>query len=136
MNPRLRKWLKFTLRWGIAVFGIDPQGRFTRRPLWKKAFRRYCRLENIHVRSGRAVITNPDNGSVRLHDLRTDRELGSPSQVLRDDLVFPHGAKISPDGNLLLVSDNGIEVVNHRVRWKSFVAPRRDRLILFKRQPA
>jgi uncharacterized protein (TIRG00374 family) len=22
MNPRLRKWLKFTLRWGIAVFGI------------------------------------------------------------------------------------------------------------------
>ena len=125
-----------TTRNGIALFGIDSHGRFTRRPLWKKVFRRYCRLENIHVRDGRAVITNPDNGSVRLHDLRTDQELRAPSQVLRDDLVFPHGAKMSPDGNLLLVSDNGIEVVNHQVRWKSFVAPRKDRLVLFKRQPA
>ena len=47
-----------------------------------------------------------------------------------------HGAKLSPDGNLLVVTDNGIEIVDHRVQWKSFVSPRKDRLVVFKLQAA
>ena len=125
-----------TSRNGIAVFGIDEQGRFTRRPLWKKVFREFCRLENIHVRGDRAVVTNADGGRVQLHDLRSDAAFEAPLQVLSEALVFPHGAKMSPDGNLLVVTDNGIRVVDHKVRWNSFVSPRRDRLLVFKLQAA
>jgi hypothetical protein len=121
---------------GIAMFSIDQQGRLGRRPLWRAVFRKFCRLENIHVRGRWAVVTNPDDGCVELHDLRADRAFERPLQVLRDSLVFPHGVKMSPDGNLLLVSDFGLEVVDHEVRWESFVSPRSDRLVLFERQPA
>jgi 6-phosphogluconolactonase (cycloisomerase 2 family) len=125
-----------TSRNGIAVFGIDEQGRFTRRPLWKKVFREFCRLENIHVLGDRAVVTNPDSGCIQVHDLRRDDAFESPLQVVGEPLVFPHGAKMSPDGNLLVVTDFGIEVIDHRVLWKSFVSPRKDRLAVFKLQPA
>ncbi len=125
-----------TSRNGIAVFGIDRQGHFTRGPLWKKTFREFCRLENIHVRGDRAAVVDADAGCVRLYDLRRDSAFEAPLQVLSDSLVFPHGAKISPDGTLLVVTDNGIEVVDHEVQWKSFVFPRKDRLVLFKLQSA
>ena len=138
---RLKNTISFGLRGatsrnGIAVFGIDRQGHFTRRPLWKKAFREFCRLENIHVRGDRAVVVDADAGCVRLHDLRGENAFDAPLQILSESLVFPHGAKISPDGNLLVVTDNGIEVVNHEVQWKSFVSPRKDRLVVFKLQAA
>jgi hypothetical protein len=118
----------------VALFSIDQQGRIGRRPLWREVFRKYCRLENIHVRDGWAVITNPDDGCVELHDLRANRPFQRPVQMLRDSLVFPHGAKLSPDGNTVVVSDFGLEVVDHKIRWKSFVSPRSDRLVLFERQ--
>jgi hypothetical protein len=122
-----------TSRNGIAMFAIDAHGRFGRRPLWRAVFSKFCRLENIHVRGEWAVLSNPDDGCVQLHDLQRDRAFQRPQQVLRDSLVFPHGAKMSPDGSLLLVSDNGLEVVDHEVRWKSFVSPRSDGLVLFER---
>ncbi len=125
-----------TSRNGIAVFGIDQQGRFSRKPLWRKVFREFCRLESIHVRGDRAVVTNPDSGCVELYDLRGADAFKTPLQVLSEALVFPHGAKMSPDGNLLVVTDNGIDVIDHQVQWKSFVSPRKDRLAVFKRQPA
>jgi hypothetical protein len=125
-----------TTRNGIAMFSIDQQGRFGRRPLWRTVFQKYCRLENIHVRGGWAVVSNPDDGCVQLHDLQKDRAFQRPLQVLRDRLVFPHAAKMSPDGDLLLVSDNGIQIVNHEVQWRSFVSPRSDGLVVFARQPA
>ena len=138
---RIKNTISFGLRSspgrnGIAVFGIDDQGRFTRGPLWKKVFREFCRLENVHVHGDRAVVSNPDSHCVQLHDLRSDHSLGAPSQVLSETLVFPHGAKISPDGNLLVVTDFGIETVGHKVQWTSFVSPRKDRLVVFKLQSA
>jgi len=121
---------------GIAVFGIDPLGRFTRNPLLKKIFRRYCRLENIHVCGNLAVVTNPGSACVQLYDLRCPDAFEAPLQVIRDALLFPHGAKLSPDGNLLVVTDNGIQSVNHRPQWGTFVSPRMDRLVVYKLQPA
>ena len=125
-----------TTRNGIAMFSIDQQGRFGERPLWRAVFHKFCRLENIHVRGGLAVVSNADEGCVQVYDLRRDRAFRRPVQVLRDGLVFPHGAKLSADGSLLLVSDNGLEVVDHEVRWRSFVSPRSDGLVLFERQPS
>ena len=121
---------------GIAVFGIDPQGRFTRRPLWKKISRRFCRLENIHVRGDCAVITDADGGCVQLYDMRNADPFETPVQVLSDSLVFPHGAKISPDGKLLVVTNFGIENVDHLPKWRSFVSPRNDHIAVFKLQAA
>ena len=125
-----------TSRNGIAVFGIDRQGRFTRSPVRKSVFRKFCRLENIHVRADHAVVTNADGGCVLLYEIQHDDAFAAPLQVLSDPLVFPHGAKLSPDGNLLVVADNGIGNVDHQVRWKSFVFPRKDRLVVFKLQAA
>ncbi len=125
-----------TSRNGIVVFGIDRQGRFTRRPLQKKVFSEFCRLENIHLCGWRAVVTDPDKGCVMVYDLRRDDTFATPAQVLRSGFVFPHGAKLSPDGELLVVTDNGIDSVDHRVKWKSFVSPRKDGLVVFKLQAA
>lgn len=125
-----------TSRNGIAVFGIDRHGHFTRGPLWKKTIREFCRLENIHVRGDRAAVVDSDAGCVRLLDLREDNAFNAPLQVVSDSLVFPHGAKLSPDGTLLVVTDFGIDIVDHAVRWKSFVSPRKDRLVVFKLQSA
>ncbi len=119
---------------GIAVFSIDQRGRFSSKPLWKKIFRTHCRLENIHIQGNRALVTNPDGGCIQLYDLRKNRPFDSPPQVIGDNLVFPHGAKISPDGQQLLVSDNGIDTVDHQPLWTTFVSPRRDRLLIFKIQ--
>lgn len=125
-----------TWRNGIAAFGIDSQGRFTRRPLWKKIFGEFCRLENVHVCGDRAVITDPISGRIYLYDLRNEDAFEAPSHVLAEDLVFPHGAKISPDGKRLVVTDDGIEVVNRVIHWDSFVSPRKDRLVVFDLQAA
>lgn len=125
-----------TTRNGIAVFGVDRRGRFTQRPLRKKVFPEFCRLENIHVSGGRAVVTNADGGYVMVYDLQRESVFGAPAQVLRDCFAFPHGAKLSPDGKLLVVTDNGLVNANHRVQWNSFVSPRKDGVVVFKSQPA
>lgn len=119
---------------GLVKFAIDARGRFSRQPVWTKVWRTFCRLENIHVHGDRAVVTDPDAGCVRLYDLRRDPGFSQPVQEIRDPLVFPHGAKFSPDGEWLLVSDNGIPVVNHDPQWRAFVSPRQDRLLLFRPQ--
>jgi len=117
---------------GIAVFGIDQQGRFSRKPLWKKVFGTFCRLENIHIQGDRAVVTNPADGCVQLYDLRKNRAFDRPLQVIRNAFVFPHGAKISPDGKKLVVTDNGIDTIDHEPQWTTFASPRRDHLVIFK----
>jgi hypothetical protein len=125
-----------TSRNGVAVFGIDKKGRFTRRPLWNKVFDEFCRLENIHICGHQAVVTDAVTGRVLVYDLRRERPFEAAAQVIADPLVFPHGVKFSPDGTQMVVTDNGLEVVNNDVRWNSWVSPRSDRLVVFKRQAA
>jgi hypothetical protein len=121
---------------GLAIFGIDAAGRFTPVPTWKRVERGFCRLENIHVLDGNAAVTDPAAGTVMIYDLQLDARLTKPVQVIRGDLAFPHGAKLSPDGTLLLVSDNGITTIGHTPQWRSFTSPRKDRLMIYRRQPA
>lgn len=121
---------------GIAVFGIDREGRFTRKPLWKKITRRFCRLENVDIRGNYAVVTDAEGGCVLLYDLKRDDRFETPLQVIRESFVFPHGVKLSPDGNLLVVADGGIETIDHDPQWRTFVSPRMDHLAVFKLQSA
>lgn len=121
-----------TRRNGIVAFGIDQKGRFTRRPIWARVFTSFCRLESIHIRAAQAVVANASAGCVHIYDLREKDTFAVPAEILSETLVFPHGAKLSPDGTLLVVGDNGVEVVKNRVRWGSYVSPRMDRLVVFK----
>lgn len=130
-NTLSRGHLGRTWRNGIAVFGIDPAGRFTRTPLRTKVFDEYCRLENIQIRGHHAVVTDTMSGRVFCYDLQSDPAFTAPQQVLTDGLVFPHGVCFSPDGRTLVVTDYGIQVVNRKVHWRSFVEPRKDRIVLF-----
>ena len=125
-----------TWRNGIAVFGVDERGHFTTKPRWKKLFGKSSRLENIHIRGGLAVVTNPIGRCVYVYDLGSSRPFESPAHVLSEDLVFPHGAKMSPDGAKLVVTDDGIEVIDGVIHWGSFVSPRKDRLVVFDLVPA
>ncbi len=119
---------------GLAKFAIDHRGRISRRPVWSRSYRSFCRLENIDVCDGLAVVTNPDGACVRIYDLQRDPDFAEPVQEIREGLAFPHGAKFSPDGTMLVVSDNGIACVDHVAQWRQFVSPRRDRLLLFRRR--
>lgn len=119
---------------GLAVFGIDALGRFTPAPLWKRVERRFCRLENIDVLGHDAVVADPDGGTVSLYNLRRDRGFRRPVQVIRGDLAFPHGARFSPDGALLLIADNGITTIDHVPQWRTFASPRKDRLLVYLRE--
>jgi hypothetical protein len=121
---------------GIAIFGIDAEGRFTKKPLWKTLKGGPRRLENIHVLADSAVVTDPATGNVTIYDLRLDKSFSKPVQVIQNDLAFPHGAKFSPDGTLLLVADNGLEKIDHLPQWFSFTSPRKDRLLIYQRQSA
>jgi sugar lactone lactonase YvrE len=119
---------------GMAVFGIDQRGGLTPRPLWKKVERRFCRLENIHIVGDCGIITNPDSACVEVYDVRRDPGFRKPVQIITDSLCFPHGAKLSPDASTLVVTDNGIRMVNHVPQWGDFLPTRKDRVLVYKLQ--
>jgi hypothetical protein len=81
-------------------------------------------------------VTDADAGCVYVYDLGLADPFAAPIEVISEGLAFPHGVKISPNGRFVAVSDNGIEVVDHWVQWKSFVSPRKDRVVLFERRVA
>ncbi|MFN2330089.1 MAG: hypothetical protein ABR612_14350, partial [Chromatocurvus sp.] len=93
----------------------------------------FCRLENVHCLGEICAVSDTINGEVLLYDLASDPDLRQPAQVIRDGLTLPHGLKLSPDGNTLVVSNYGLRAWRQNILWHVWCEPRRDSVAVFAR---
>lgn len=123
-----------SLKNGIAIFNINDDGEFSKEPCEVLLRKKFCRLENINIVDDKVVITDTINNAVYLHDLNNDPELKNPVQTITEYSTLPHGAKLSPDMNILVVTNYGLNVKNKRIRWGSFTSPRGDNIFVYELQ--
>jgi hypothetical protein len=62
--------------------------------------------------------------------MRQDSKLKYPFQTIDLGRALPHGVRFSPDGRLLIIATFGIEVVNERIQWGSWLSPREDKFFV------
>jgi DNA-binding beta-propeller fold protein YncE len=105
------------LKNGVAVFSVDDAGTVSATPVRILERPEFCRLENIDIVGERAVLCDTINGRVYLHDLARDPQLQSPVQEIAEGVVLPHGAKLSPDESMLVVTNYGLKVENEIIHW-------------------
>ena len=118
---------------GIAVFSINPEGKIDRIPeqvILRKAF---CRLENIDIFDRTCVITDVVNHALFLYDLSQDPRFEKPVQTINVGNAAPHGAKFSPDGQLLIISTLGLKIVNQEPQFFVWESPREDKIFVYER---
>lgn len=102
---------------GIAIFGIDSAGRFNEKPTSVFERDKFCRLENVDIVGDTVVICDTINGSVCLYDLKEDPQLQAPEHTVTENISLPHGAKLSPDKSMLVVTNYGLKVANQVIHW-------------------
>ena len=105
------------LKNGVAVFSVDDAGTLSAAPVRILERREFCRLENIDIVGDSAVLCDTINGRVYLHDLAQDPLLQAPVQDIAEGVVLPHGAKLSPDRSMLVVTNYGLKVENEIIHW-------------------
>lgn len=104
---------------GVVIFGIDNVGRFTEQPTSVLERKVFCRLENIDIIGDTVVLCDTINGSVCLYDLVADPQLKAPTQTVTENISVPHGAKLSPDKSMLVVTNYGLKVKNQIIHWQT-----------------
>lgn len=102
---------------GIAVFSVDCNGDLSESPTRILVRNHFCRLENIDIVGDTAVLSDTINGKVYLHDLLVDPQLNAPTEEISEGVTLPHGAKLSPDGSMLVVTNYGLKVENEIIHW-------------------
>lgn len=102
---------------GIAIFDISDSGVLSEEPVKVLERDLYCRLENIHVVGDTALLVDTINGRVYLYDLANDPQFDAPVQTITSNLTLPHGAKLSPDLNVLVVTNFALKVSNQIIHW-------------------
>tara|TARA_B100001540_G_scaffold315905_1_gene344356 strand:+ start:4439 stop:5506 length:1068 start_codon:yes stop_codon:yes gene_type:complete len=116
---------------GVALFDIDSGGQIAATPRQIVLQPDYCRLENIHIVGQTCAVTDTINQRVMLFGF--DGELSTqPTQVISERLSFPHDACLSPNGRCLLVSNNGLRIVNNVPHWHEFTDQRGDKVCVFE----
>jgi len=56
-----------------------------------------------------------------------------PTQVIDEGLALPHGVKLSPDRDTLVVSNYGLRAWRQNILWHGWCNPRRDTVAIFQR---
>lgn len=107
------------IRNGVAIFDIDNAGRFTEQPISVLERKIFCRLENIQIIDDTVVICDTINGEVCLYDLVEDPQLNTPKHTVTEGISLPHGAKLSPDKSMLVVTNYNLKVENQVIHWKT-----------------
>jgi len=100
---------------GMALFEVSPDGHIADTPSEFALYGEYARPENVHLQDDICVVSDPLNNNVSLYAFDGAHVAGAPAQVLSEQLFFPHDACLSPDLRTLVVSNNGVRVVNGRV---------------------
>ncbi len=120
---------------GLAVFTIDAKGTLSTEPERVILREDFCRLENVHCLNDVCAVADTINGDVLLYDMVSDPNLECPLQVVRGALSLPHGVKLSPDGNTLVVSNYGIRAWRQEILWHGWTTPRTDSVAIYERSP-
>ena len=102
---------------GIAIFAVNNRGELSDQPVRVLERETFCRLENIDIVGDTVILCDTINGQVYLHDLAQDPQLAAPVQTISESVVLPHGAKLSPDLSMLVVTNYGLKVENQIIHW-------------------
>jgi hypothetical protein len=108
---------KSGLKNGIAVFALHASGELSAQPIRVLERDTFCRLENIDIVGDTVILCDTINGRVDLHDLAQDPRLNTPLHTISGSAVLPHGAKLSPDLSMLVVTNYGLKVENQIIHW-------------------
>lgn len=127
---------KPVLKNGMAVFAIDADGRFSEQPDQLLIREQFCRLENVFCQGKLCVLVDTINQRVMIYDMLADPQLSQPLETLNVEQALPHGAKLSPDGKLLVISCFSLEVWNQEIQWNKWRLPRQDNLLIYQLQEA
>ena len=117
---------------GIAIFDVTETGMLSSKPVYTKLESHYCRLENIDIKESLCAVADPLNDQVSLYQFQDGHFPDKPIHVIQNHLSFPHDACFSPDRKMLVVTNNGIQVVDRRILWRKFTQPRSDRVTIFE----
>ncbi|HBM84097.1 MAG TPA: hypothetical protein DD459_10545, partial [Halieaceae bacterium] len=94
----------------------------------------FCRLENVHCLDATCAVADTINGQVLLYDIVADPNLERPQEIVREALSLPHGVKLSPDGNTLIVSNYGLRAWRQEIIWFGWSKPRTDTVAIYRRE--
>ena len=117
---------------GLAVYNIDENGIFSKKPIQTQRRSKFSRLENINIVKKSCVIADPINDTVNLYKFDGNQFPESPIEIIQDRLAFPHDACLSPDEKLLVVANYGLKVVDNRPQWGKFRTPHSDKLTIYE----
>ncbi len=107
------------LKNGIAIFAISERGVLSEEPVRVLEREVFCRLENINIVGDTVILTDTINGRVYLHDLANDPQLERPVATITEGVTLPHGAKLSPDRTMLVVTNYALKISNQVIHWKT-----------------
>ena len=116
---------------GIAMFAIDDSGEWSEQPVDILVREKFCRLENIAIVGDNAVLSDTINGEVHIHNLRHDPQLRAPALTVSEGLQLPHGAKLSPDEQVLLVTNYGLKNDRQVIYWQMPSSASRNALLVY-----
>jgi len=121
------------LKNGLAIFTIDAAGVLSPEPERTLLRDTFCRLENVHCIGNTCAVSDTINARVLLYDLARDPDMRQPTQVIDEGLALPHGVKLSPDRDTLVVSNYGLRAWRQNILWHGWCNPRRDTVAIFQR---
>jgi WD40 repeat protein len=122
-----------TTKNGIAVFDISSQGKISKKPKEIYLFNNYPRFENIHIVGNRCLLTDALNNTAFIFNLKDKKKFAEPLERITQNLHFPHGGKLSPDGKIIAISNFGIKVKKRRfIQWGEYFDKRKDNITLFR----
>jgi len=118
---------------GIAIFSVNAEGKIDRIPEQTIVRKNFCRIENIDIFDGICAIPDTLHHAVLLYDMTQDPKLKYPFQTIDLGRTLPHSVRFSPDGRLLVIPTFGLEVVENRIQWNSWLSPREDKIFVCER---
>jgi len=119
---------------GIAIFDVDENGLLSEDPVQTVIGSQFSRPENVNVVRDLCAIPSTINNTIDLYNFNGDYFPDTPIQTIKDHLSFPHDVCFSPDKKILVVTNNGIGIVNGEIQWGKFLQPRSDKLTIFELQ--
>lgn len=117
---------------GIVIFDVDKTGVLSKDPAQTVLTSDYCRLENISIVENLCAVADPLNDTVSLYNFDGYHFPNTPTQVIQDTLAFPHDVCFSPDKKKLVITNNGIEVIDGQIQWHNFIQPRCDKITIYE----